>query len=309
MRPSSATSTAAIITTTLAMVSTTSNGFCLPSPTSTTFAKTSSGSSNSALEMAKKKGFGGTKQKKKRSSNKKKKPVSAAAAAAAPPMERLKEDTEITSSDDNLFNPFDQPSTQTAAATQDLSRGKAALARMRREKAEQRNAELQKMKEVQEVDQMMRETGGGAAVIPEKVAQRMGKRMLPFVGVPLLGGMGAFVGFWYMATYRDMEFQPVLVAGTTIALLAVGLVGITYSMMSASWDPEREGTIIGTDEFSRNIDNIKGGLTRSRENAEVREQIMLEENRARQGLMPATPPKPKKPAGQSLAEKLGDEMD
>ena len=217
MKPSSATSTAGIIITTLAMLSTTSNGFCLPSPASAV-AKIAG---NSALEMAKKKGFGDTKQKKKR--NKKKKPVSAAA-AAAPPMERLKDETEITSSDDNLFNPFEQPSTQTSAATQDLSRGKAALARMRREKAEQRNAELQKMKEVQEVDQMMRETGGGAAVIPEKVAQRMGKRMLPFVGIPLLGGMGAFVGFWYMATYRDMEFQPVLVAGTTIALLAVGLI-------------------------------------------------------------------------------------
>lgn len=220
-------------------------------------------------------------------------------------MERQKDATEITSSQDELFNPFDQPSTQNFASTQDTSRGKAALARMRREKAEQRNAELQKMKEVQEVDQMMRETGGGAAVIPEKVAQRMGKRMLPFVGIPLLGGMGAFVAFWYMATYRDMEFQPVLVAGTTIALLAVGLIGITYSMMSASWDPEREGSILGTDEFSRNIDNIKGGLSRSRENAEVREKIMLEENRA---LLQATP-KPKKPAGQSLAEKLGDEME
>jgi len=252
--------------------------------------------------MAKKKGFGSkTKQKKKKQKTKRK----PASTTAAPPMERQKDATEITSSQDELFNPFDQPSTQNFASTQDTSRGKAALDRMRREKAEERNAELQKMKDVQDVDQMMLETGGGAAVIPEQVAQRMGKRMLPFVGVPLLGGMGAFVGFWYMATYRDVEFQPVLVAGTTIGLLAVGLIGITYSMMSASWDPEREGSVLGTDEFSRNIDNIKGGLTRSRENAEVREKIMLEENRARS----QATQKPKKPAGQSLVEKMGDEME
>jgi len=163
-----------------------------------------------------------------------------------------------------------------------------------------------KMKNIQDVDQMMLETGGEAAVIPEKVAQRMGKRMLPFVGIPLLGGMGTFVGFWYMATYRDLEFEPVLVAGTTIALLAVGLVGITYSMMSASWDAEREGSILGTDEFSRNIENIKGGLTRSKENAEVREQIMLEENRARQNQVKE---KPKKPAATSFTEKIGDELE
>jgi hypothetical protein len=131
----------------------------------------------------------------------------------------------ITSSDDKDFNPFDKsPQSGGVPLKTDTSRGKAALDKMRREKAEERNAELQKMKAVQDVDAMMLETGGEAAVIPEKVAQRMGKRMLPFVGVPLLGGMGAFVGFWYMATYRDMEFQPVLVAGTTIALLATGLI-------------------------------------------------------------------------------------
>ena len=119
------------------------------------------------------------------------------------------------------YNPFDKSNESTQT---DTSRGKAALDRMRREQAEQRNAELQKMKQVQEVDQMMLETGGEAAVIPEKVAQRMGKRMLPFVGIPLFGSIATFVGFWYMATYQDMEFQPVLVAGSTIAFLAIGLV-------------------------------------------------------------------------------------
>ncbi len=122
--------------------------------------------------------------------------------------------------EEDEYNPFDK----SQFVAPDTSRGKAALDRMRREKAEERNAQLQKMNELQEVDQMMRDTGGEAAVIPEKVAQRMGTRMLPFVGIPLFGSMGAFVYFWYMATYRDMEFQPVLVAGTTIALLAIGLV-------------------------------------------------------------------------------------
>jgi hypothetical protein len=77
-------------------------------------------------------------------------------------------------------------------------------------------------------------------------------------------------------------------------------------MMSASWDPEREGSVFGTDEFSRNIDNIKGGLNRSRDNAQVREQIMVEENRMRQ--MQAKK-EPKKPAATSLTEKMGDELD
>ena len=80
-------------------------------------------------------------------------------------------------------------------------------------------------------------------------------------------------------------------------------------MMSASWDPEREGSVLGTDEFSRNIDNIKGGLSRSRENAEVREQIMVEENRARMATSTQKQKQPKKTASTSLAEKMGDEFD
>ena len=119
---------------------------------------------------------------------------------------------------------------------------------------------------------MLQDSSEGA-VIPEKVAQRMGNRMLTFVGVPLFGSMAAFVGFWYMATYRDMEFQPALVAASTIALLAVGLVGITYSIMSTSWDPDREGSMLGTDEFSKNLDNIKEGLSRSKENANLRDKM------------------------------------
>jgi hypothetical protein len=112
----------------------------------------------------------------------------------------------------------------------DMSMGKAALEKMRRERAEKRNQELLRVKEVQEVDALLRESPE-AAVIPEKVAQRMGKRMLPFVGVPLFGAMGSFVGFWYMATYRDMEFQPALVATSTIVLLVVGLVVRTCSSL------------------------------------------------------------------------------
>lgn len=102
---------------------------------------------------------------------------------------------------------------------------------------------------------------------------RMGMRMLPFVGVPLFGGMGVFVAFWYFATYKGLEFQPSLVAYSTIAVLAVGLLGITYSVISASWDPEIEGSALGITEFQTNIGNIQSGLRRSRENLLLREKM------------------------------------
>mmetsp|Transcript_123488 Transcript_123488/g.357059 ORF Transcript_123488/g.357059 Transcript_123488/m.357059 type:complete len:261 (+) Transcript_123488:68-850(+) len=188
----------------------------------------------------------------------------------------------------------------------DMSQGKAALEKMRRERAEKRNEELKKVKEVQEVDAMLRESPE-AAVIPEKVAQRMGMRMLPFVGIPLFGAMGSFVGFWYMATYRDMEFQPALVAATSIALLATGLIGITYSIMSASWDPDREGSFLGTEEFSKNVDNIKTGLSRSRENARLRDRMDEFSPAELSNMEQKQAAKEKRQ--QSFGDKFGDEFD
>jgi len=103
----------------------------------------------------------------------------------------------------------------------ELNPGQKALEEIRRARAEKKDAELRKVRELVQTDQQVQET---PAVIPEKVAQRMGKRMLPFVGIPLLGSMSAFVAFWYLAVYKNMEFQPMAVAASTIAILVFSLV-------------------------------------------------------------------------------------
>jgi len=153
----------------------------------------------------------------------------------------------------------------------DISAGQSALKSMRRKEAERKDDGLRKLKELREMDQSVIEDG--APVIPERVAMRMGQRMLPFVGIPLFLGTGSFVTFWYLATYKDMEFQPVSVAAITIVLLAVSLVGITYSLFSTSWDEERDGSFLGVDEAQRNLGNVKEGLVRTSENAEIRDKL------------------------------------
>ena len=68
----------------------------------------------------------------------------------------------------------------------------------------------------------------------------------------------------YMATYKDMVFQPALVATTSFVFLAIGLLGITYSVLSSSWDDDREGSALGIEEFGKNIDSLKDGLSRTK---------------------------------------------
>ena len=49
--------------------------------------------------------------------------------------------------------------------------------------------------------------------------------------------------------------------------------GITYSVLSASWDDDREGSGLGVDEFQKNVGSLKEGLSRSKENTLLREQM------------------------------------
>jgi len=146
------------------------------------------------------------------------------------------------------------------------------LQQLRSREAEKRDAELRKLRDLRDTDALLAEDASAAA-IPERVAQRMGKRMVPFVGIPLFGSFASFIGFWYLATYKDMEFQPAVVATTSFVFLAVGLLGITYSVLSSSWDEDREGSGFGADEFQKNIGNIKEGLSRTKENALLRERM------------------------------------
>lgn len=141
------------------------------------------------------------------------------------------------SSKNKIINEMDTTSSSTDAATTTstttndnvvidtkpkISAGAEALARLRRQQAEQKDEELRAIREMKSMEEYVA-NDPDAAVIPEQVAQRMGKRMLPFVGIPLFGVMGTFVLFWYLATYRNMEFQPAMVAFSTIAVLVVSL--------------------------------------------------------------------------------------
>lgn len=159
-----------------------------------------------SLLQAKKKGFGSTKESSSKKSKKTAPPVSPSSSSSLPTT------TETT--------PPSALEASTPPEPAPLNAGQLALQEMRRKKAEEKNAELQKMRQVVQADQQVQET---PAAIPEKVAQRMGNRMLAFVGLPLFLGLGSFVGFWYFATYKNLEFQPALVAATTIGMLAISL--------------------------------------------------------------------------------------
>ena len=97
------------------------------------------------------------------------------------------------------------PSTTSTKADDLAGGGSKLLQQLRSREAEKRDEELRKLRELRETDALLAEDAGAAA-IPERVAQRMGKRMLPFVGIPLFGSFASFIGFWYLAVYKVNDY-------------------------------------------------------------------------------------------------------
>ena len=91
-----------------------------------------------------------------------------------------------------------------------------------------------------------------AGVMPQAVSDRMLARVVPFAALPVGGAFLAFVGFWFANTQLDLDITPQIVAYTTQALFLLGFGGITYGVMSTSWDENEEGSALGAEEAKSN---------------------------------------------------------
>eukprot|EP00188_Purpureofilum_apyrenoidigerum_P002923 Plantae.Rhodophyta-Purpureofilum_apyrenoidigerum.ctg29689.p1 GENE.Plantae.Rhodophyta-Purpureofilum_apyrenoidigerum.ctg29689~~Plantae.Rhodophyta-Purpureofilum_apyrenoidigerum.ctg29689.p1 ORF type:complete len:250 (-),score=42.13 Plantae.Rhodophyta-Purpureofilum_apyrenoidigerum.ctg29689:195-839(-) len=102
------------------------------------------------------------------------------------------------------------------------------------------------------------------SVLPEIVSQRMLKRMTVLFSVPFSLAMLGFAGFFYAKTKYDITFQPAVVAFSTLGMFGVALIGLTYGIMSASWDIEKEGSVLGMAEAKTNFLRTVSAVSRSR---------------------------------------------
>lgn len=88
--------------------------------------------------------------------------------------------------------------------------------------------------------------------IPEVVSQRMIRRVAGFCGVPTVLGIVTLVVSYLLATYTEIQLPPIAVLLVNMGLFGIGVIGITYGVLSASWDEERAGSLLGLGEFSTN---------------------------------------------------------
>ena len=109
-----------------------------------------------------------------------------------------------------------------------------------------------KTPETENKPQQQRRYSKQEMAIPEVVSQRMIRRVAAFCGVPTFLGVSSLIVSYLLVTLADIQLPPIAVLLVNMGLFGLGVVGITYGVLSASWDEERPGTILGLAEFSTN---------------------------------------------------------
>lgn len=107
--------------------------------------------------------------------------------------------------------------------------------------------DLKKQENKDEVEEMRQ-----ANVIPEIVTNRMIKRMGFSVGIPLFIGLMFFPLFYYLKVGLKVDVPSWVPVIVSFVFFGTALLGVSYGIVSSSWDPMREGSALGWIEAQKN---------------------------------------------------------
>lgn len=88
--------------------------------------------------------------------------------------------------------------------------------------------------------------------IPADVTQRMARRMALFAGIPTTLGMATFVASYFVVTQAWFPLPNIAVVMVSMGFFGLGVLGLSYGVLSASWDEGNPGSKLGWKEFTTN---------------------------------------------------------
>ena len=101
--------------------------------------------------------------------------------------------------------------------------------------------------------------------IPKYVADRMAKRIFFTAGIPTLLGMSVFVISYIIVTRKIAEIPPSSTIAISALFFLLGLGGLSYGILSASWD-RAPGSFLGLENISLNIQRAKAAFKPASQN-------------------------------------------
>ncbi|MCP9841178.1 PAM68 family protein [Synechococcus sp. J7-Johnson] len=99
----------------------------------------------------------------------------------------------------------------------------------------------------------------GSQVIPREVANRMARRIGVATGVPSVLGMGVFIGSYLLVSRGILDVPPVVTLASSAGLFLLGVLGLTYGVLSASWETA-PGSLLGTEQIGVNMARMKASI-------------------------------------------------
>jgi len=115
--------------------------------------------------------------------------------------------------------------------------------------------------------QPARTTQASATGIPDAISRRMVKRMAVFCGIPTFLGMSTFI-VSYLVIVGDIYKVPTYaVLLISLGFFGLGVLGLSYGALSASWDEDSPGSRLGWSEFRTNWGRMTSGWKAARKEA------------------------------------------
>ena len=101
--------------------------------------------------------------------------------------------------------------------------------------------------------------------IPKYVADRMARRILFTAGIPTILGMSVFVVSYIIVTKNIAEIPPSSTIAISALFFLLGLAGLSFGILSASWDKE-PGSFFGIENIPMNIQRAKSAFKPASQN-------------------------------------------
>ena len=107
--------------------------------------------------------------------------------------------------------------------------------------------------------------------IPKYVADRMAKRIFFTAGIPTILGMSVFVISYIIVTRKIAEIPPSSTIAISALFFLLGLGGLSYGILSASWD-RAPGSFLGLENILLNIQRAKAAFKPASQNFDETEK-------------------------------------
>lgn len=95
------------------------------------------------------------------------------------------------------------------------------------------------------------------APIPEAVSRRMITRMALFSGTPTSLGVLSLIGSYFIIQKEWFPLPSIAVLLVSSGLFGLGVLGLSYGLLSASWDEADPGSKLGWREFQTNFGRMR----------------------------------------------------